>query len=57
MLLVDTDTKSFMRDDVIKHHLAALRPVSKWLKEQVTLGSTCACNTVESFSSVWAYFG
>nr|XP_022287923.1 glutamate synthase 1 [NADH], chloroplastic-like isoform X2 [Crassostrea virginica] len=34
MLLVDTDTKSFTRDDVIKHHLAALRPVSKWLKEQ-----------------------
>ncbi|XP_056015239.1 uncharacterized protein LOC125673905 isoform X2 [Ostrea edulis] len=34
MLLVDTETKSFMRDDVIKNHLAGLRPVSKWLQEQ-----------------------
>ena len=57
MLLVDTDTKSFTRDDVIKHHLAALRPVSKWLKEQVTVASICACNMVESFSSVGAYSG
>ena len=57
MLLVDTDTKSFTRDNVIKHHLAALRPVSKWLKEQVTVASIYACNTVESFSSVGAYSG
>lgn len=34
MLLVDTKAKSFTRDDVIKNHLATLRPVSKWLKEQ-----------------------
>ncbi|XP_061171212.1 uncharacterized protein LOC133180759 [Saccostrea echinata] len=34
MLLVDTEDQTFMRDEVIKHHLAALRPVSKWLQEQ-----------------------
>jgi glutamate synthase (NADPH/NADH) len=35
MLLVDTQTKEFMKDDVIKANLASLRPVKDWLESQV----------------------
>ena len=33
MLLVDTLDKVFMKDEVIKSHLANLRPVGLWLQE------------------------
>ncbi|KAL4232715.1 hypothetical protein ACF0H5_007403 [Mactra antiquata] len=38
MLLVDTKQKVFMKDEVIKSHLANLRPVSTWLQETLTMG-------------------
>ena len=33
MLLVDTQKKVFMRDDVLKSNMAQLRPVGQWLEE------------------------
>ena len=33
MLLVDTKDKLFIDDEVLKAHIAGLRPVGKWLKE------------------------
>lgn len=33
MLLVDTMEKVFKKDEVIKSHLANLRPVGSWLQE------------------------
>ena len=33
MLLVDTQERVFQKDEVIKSHLANLRPVASWLKE------------------------
>ncbi|ELT96170.1 hypothetical protein CAPTEDRAFT_177943 [Capitella teleta] len=35
MLLVDTQKKEFIRDDVLKAQLAGLRPVQDWLKSEV----------------------
>lgn len=37
MLLVDTQTKVFMNDDVLKANMANLRPVGKWLQQTITL--------------------
>ncbi len=33
MLLVDTKEKMFMKDEVLKSHIANLRPCSRWLQE------------------------
>lgn len=33
MLLVDTQEKVFQKDEVVKSHLANLRPVGSWLQE------------------------
>ncbi|XP_013383645.1 glutamate synthase [NADH], amyloplastic-like isoform X2 [Lingula anatina] len=37
MLLVDTEEKQFLQDDVIKNKLATLRPHGEWLKEIITM--------------------
>ncbi|XP_052808642.1 uncharacterized protein LOC128237296 isoform X2 [Mya arenaria] len=37
MLLVDTQEKVFMKDELIKSHLANLRPVSQWLQETLSM--------------------
>lgn len=37
MLLVDTGEKVFMKDEVLKANIAALRPVSQWLEETITM--------------------
>lgn len=42
MLLVDTQEKSFMKDEVIKSNLANLRPVGSWLQE--VGGTSCFLN-------------
>ncbi|KAL8570900.1 hypothetical protein ACOMHN_023573 [Nucella lapillus] len=37
MLLVDTEKKVFMKDEVLKANIASLRPVSYWLQETMTM--------------------
>ncbi|XP_076444401.1 uncharacterized protein LOC143282637 [Babylonia areolata] len=37
MLLVDTQKKVFMKDEVLKANIAALRPVGQWLQETMTM--------------------
>ena len=37
MLLVDTVEKQFMKDDILKNNIVNLRPVDKWLQEEVLI--------------------
>ncbi|KAK7486587.1 hypothetical protein BaRGS_00022112, partial [Batillaria attramentaria] len=37
MLLVDTKERVFMKDEVLKTEIAALRPVREWLQETITM--------------------
>lgn len=52
---MDTESKSFMRDDVIKNHLAGLRPVAKWLQEQVNKSNGVVQQTVYCKALVYMY--
>ena len=37
MLLVDTKEKIFKRDDILKSEIANMRPIQRWLDEEVGL--------------------
>ena len=44
MLLVDTVEKQFMKDEVLKENIVSLRPVDKWLEEEVNIDKMFCCN-------------
>ncbi|KAF8778796.1 Glutamate synthase [NADH] like protein [Argiope bruennichi] len=44
MILVDTETHTFKRDDEVKVQIALQRPLEKWLEELITLEKLKSCS-------------